>query len=409
MGKTRVQIVALWIAVCGVPVSAIAGSSGTLDGLMGFGAGTTGGDTSNVCKVKRADSDSLIKAVACASRGHGGVVNLNGLTITPTIHIDVASNITIQGPGTIYFNHDVFTFEGRHNVIIKNITFNGIPGAFNAAGLPCPVSFSVDSRADGAAGTTGCPVAIHIIGSQSGVNRDSMHFWIDHNTFNACGDKCVVMTNGRDRDAGGQWTGVTGVTISNNIFENSHYAVYASDIEDARVVSAHDTATCMSQIALFLPSYVSLYGNRFFNIKERQPRASYCNFYLHAFNNAVMSFGLPRTLFTAGTPCDSAADGFGFGPSAIYGARIYLESNYISAFNNDPSGCKIALDVIQHQVNGTGTPGTQGYFTDLGNVYVNGATGTGAKDVVKPSYGYKVLQPADVLSYVQAHAGARSQ
>ncbi len=374
---------------------------------MGFGAGTTGGAPANVCTVATADTKSLQAAVACAAKGpEGGIVDLNGLTITPAIHIEVGSNVTITGPGTITFNHDVFTFEGQHNVIIRNLVFKGIPGALNKAGKPCPMSFSAESRAKGDFGTTGCPVPIHIVGSHSGSNQDSTHFWIDHNSFDACGDKCVVMTNGSDRDAAGKWTGVTDVTISNNIFANSHYGVYGASMEDARAVSAHNTATCESQSNLFLPSNFTLYGNLFTNIKQRQPRASYCNFYFHVFNNAITSFGLPRSQVAAGMRCDSAANGFGFGPSAIYGARMYLEANLISAWPDDPEGCKKALDVVEHQVNGTGAAGTQGYFTDLDNVYANGATGTATSDVDKPPYQYKVLQPANVLEYVQAHAGA---
>ena len=404
-------------------------------GFASLGSGTSGGDPSTVCPVEAPEvgtnipESNLRLAIACTQKQPrmGGIVVFpkdKEYKITVTKAIDLPSNITIQGPIILETNAArVFGISAKQNVIIKNITFKTISGRKNGQGFDCPSPLDPNTAgAKGNEATTGCTNFIEITGFQIpgilGVGdydenaQFSENIWIDHNSFSQCGDKCIVIKNGNRKDKSGRWSGADKITISNNKFSDSFYSILVTVIDAERGLRGlleHSTSKCALEMENgILPRMrVTIHGNLFERIRRRSARASYCTARVHQFNNVINGFGLPLSKFPVGHTCYSPGV-YGFGPSALYGAQLLLENNDISAWPDDPNGCKRAVNDISHQkADGSGKEDTQGYVVDSNNIYREGAFGVSSSitKVFKPEYDYTLLEPSQVYQSVLKNAG----
>ncbi len=390
-------------------------------GFASLDGGTPGGDPQTVCSVATADEQSLRDAVDCTRKSpRGGVVTFAqpSRPITLSRRIELPSNITVRGPVTLQSDASgMFHIAGARNVVVTDIVFRTLSGGTSKKGRPCPDPTAPDTVAvgnDDNPGTTACTVPITIQGTRAHKGKapedatDSKNVWIDHNTFARCGDKCITIKNGAKKQ-NGQFSGADNVTVSNNKFQDSFFALLITLVHNkeggARYLVMRDTGKCERTFkGGALPRMrVSVYGNLFDHVRRRMVRAAYCSSYVHEFNNAIVGFGLPLSSFGKGASCRTAG-AYGFGPSAHSGGKLYLENNYIAAWPNDPRGCKQAI------VSADGE-GDEGYIKDTGNLYVNGAQGGSNKPemVAPPPYSYTALPAAQVYDSVTKNAGARTR
>lgn len=228
-----------------------------------------------------------------------------------------------------------------------------------------------------------------------GVTSDSQNIWIDHDSFRACGDKCIAVgvgTSGLDPSTGKYYSG-TLVSISNSIFKDSWFAV------------AIDTATGGPMGAIPINeqpnSMVTLYGNLFSEVNRRSPRVSGAGSWAHVFNNVIQYWGGFDS---------STGDGYGFGPSSNDSAQLLLEDNYLRAWPS-PNACQEADDLINQRckvtdpIQSKGVPA--GYIRATNNFLANSATDqeNGPSVVFTPPYSYSPLDPLTTLNSVIANAG----
>lgn len=114
-------------------------------------------------------------------------------------------------------------------------------------------------------------------------NANVDRIWINRNTFQDCGDGCIDITRPD--------TQVGRISISNNIFRHTDktmiigtpYNAYARQTPDNHGLEAN------VQYGSF-PYHVSLYGNRFEEANERNPRVSHA--LVHAYNNRHINWRL---------------------------------------------------------------------------------------------------------------------
>lgn len=400
----------------------------TTSGPIGFASlngGTTGGNPKNTCNVAIIESDpetttkNLLDAIECAKKySDGAVVTFTppGATAQITKTINLPSNITLQGPAKL--EDASIRIHGKQNIIIRNLVFTTLPtGHTNGVGKPCPDPTAPTTRGTGVNGTTGCPTPILVSGSD--VNTppdkatDSTNIWIDHNVFNRCGDKCIVLTTGTAQDTG-RYTGTDAVTVSNNIFKNSFLGMLVTYQGSAlRPVVSFNTEKC-EKIRDTEPNILpriraTVYGNLFINVHQRTVRASYCTVEVHEFNNAIIDNAHELSEYPDAQNCEDLA---GKGPESVHGAQILFENNFVSSWRNGPptlKGVVCTNDIVQsgHTDPETGVDKV-GYIKLRNNLLTNGATAHefGANKVrFEIPYTYSLLPARLVYQSVMETAG----
>ncbi len=339
------------------------------DQPVGFGRATTGGGAGPPCRVR--DEASLRACVA--GTDPAVVVMAAQLTFNPGKRkIEVGSNKTIDGGGQLSIVHDwiAFDLDGSRNVIVRDVRFRG------SGADVFPQKQSNCAHPSRPRDVEGCGVSI----SMSGATRN---VWIDHNTFDTCGNKCIT-AYGFARTAG-PVASPDLITISYNVFRDSYFAMLFGISNDA----ADDQMPAQ-------PGRVTLYGNLFERVKERSPRAA-SGYLAHVFNNVIKDFGGPDG-------CKSTS--FGFGPSVIKGGEILLENNVIEAWPS-PNACKEADDFAIRNRTAAALSRGPGRIRSIDNLGRNGATAKGADQVFTPDYRYSLVPTDRVEAYVRANAGAR--
>ena len=337
---------------------------------IGFGRATTGGGAGPICHVR--DQASLR---ACVTGDKPAVVTVDApLTFNPgKQRIEIGSNKTIDGGGNLSIVHDWFAFEVKaaHNVIIRNVRFRG-----SGADL-FPEKHSNCAHPARPVDVEGCGVSISLVGATADV-------WIDHDVFEACGNKCVV---------GYGFAPPTGpvlapdlITISNSVFRDSYFGI----------LFGIDMRAATDQLPP-RPGRVTVHGNLFERVKERSPRAA-SGYRIHVFNNVIKDFGGRGS-------CRSIE--FGFGPSVISGGEILLQNNVIEAWP-EPTACKAADDFAIRNTTAVVMSRGRGLIASSGNLTLNGATAEGADTVFAPDYPYSLLPAQEVGAYVRGHAGIES-
>ena len=339
------------------------------DPPVGFGRATTGGGAGPPCHVR--DEASL--RACMAGEGRAVTVMDRPLTFNPGKQkIAVGSNKTIDGGGGLSIVHDwiAFDLDGSRNVIIRGVRFRG------SGADVFPQKQSNCAHPSRPKDVEGCGVSISMEGATRNV-------WIDHNTFDACGNKCVT-GYGFNRGAG-PIASPDLITISFNVFRDSYFAMLfgvSYDVSDAQAPAQ--------------PGRVTLYGNLFERVKARSPRAA-SGYQVHVFNNVIKDFGGPDG-------CKSTS--FGFGPSVINGGEILLENNVIEAWPS-PSACKQADDFAARNRTEATLRRGPGRIRSVGNLGRNGAVAEGDDQVFTPDYRYSPAPAGQVEAYVRANAGVR--
>jgi pectate lyase len=360
VGKSLLSFVAALLLLAGPALAQQA---------VGYGRATTGGRGGPICHVR--DEATLRTCVAGANPTVLAVDSL--LTVNPGRRpIRVGSNKTIDGGGKLNLTHDWVGFDlgGARNVIIRNVRFRG-----SGADL-FPEKHTNCAHPTRPTDVEGCGVSIQMWGATSNV-------WIDHDTFDACGNKCITGW-GRAQTAGAVAVPDL-ITISNSAFRDSYYAILFGV---AAPVPADQLPT--------QPGRVTLYGNLFERIMRRTPRAA-SGYRVHVFNNVIKDFG-------GRASCTSL--GFGFGPSATDGAQMLLENNVIEAWP-EPNACKQADNIgaaDETRAKGRGP----GLIRSSGNLVRNGAMADGDDHVFTPEYKYSLTPVGQVESDVRNHAGTGS-
>jgi pectate lyase len=255
----------------------------------------------------------------------------------------------------------------------------GEPGSFNPRGS----CVNPDSPTD----TIGCGVGVAIRGGA----RD---IWIDHNDFDHCGAKCLDVwtvdnAGGRGRAEGGDL-----ITISNNVFRNSYYAILTG------------AAANLTRERIPEEMRVTLYGNLFYNVFRRSPRAAVFS-KVHMFNNVVKYWG--RT----GVACVGRESGFG--ASSMGEAQLLVENNVFIA-RPGTRECKTAIDISDQRPQGGVARGI-GLVRARGNEARNGAMLSESqagrvfdpRDQSHPAYYYPyTLRPTQgLVEAVEADAGVQ--
>jgi pectate lyase len=339
------------------------------DQAVGYGRATTGGRGGPLCHVR---DEATLRA--CVSGANRAVIAVDvPLTINPGKQpITVGSNKTIDGGGKLSLIHDWIGLDlnGAHNVIIRNIQFRG------SGADVFPQKHSNCAHPSRPADVEGCGVSISMTGATTNV-------WIDHDAFDACGNKCI--------DAWGraQPVGVVAVpdliTISDSTFRDSYFAILFGVAAQVPV----------DQLPV-QPGRATLYGNLFERIMRRSPRAA-SGYRSHVFNNVFKDFG---------GRASCRAIGFGFGPSATDGGQILLENNVIESWP-DPGACKQANN-IEPAGKGAAAGRGDGLIRSTGNLVRNGATAEGGDRVFVPDYEFSPFPADQVQNYVRNHAGVQA-
>lgn len=362
---------------------------------QGFGRAATGGctDKSCICVVTTTkDEPSTVAGSlrSCAeTSGPKWVVFAARGTYSLAQPLKVASDklidgrkqkpddapVTIAGPARF-----LLYLEGVQNIVISDLYFRtdrsapANPGASPACKNPQRPVDTIDC---------GQPIAIH--GAVKNV-------WVNHSDFDHCGAKCItIWTAPQHGDAvQGKVAGADLITISNSVFRNSFYGVLVGAAAGLRRENIPDQMR------------VTLYGNVFYNVKRRSPRASSFT-KVHAFNNVMKYWGEEGGCRRRNE--DWAA-------SAIGEAQLLLENNVMIA---RPDGCKLAVQ-IGEKPKGVDHRGT-GFVRAAGNRVENGAEirDNQPEQVFSPpnksraDYAYDyTLRPVDGLAdNVMQNAGVR--
>lgn len=357
---TRLLLAFLAVLLIGVP-AALAQQA------MGFGGATTGGGAGPACHVR---DEATLRACVAGAKPARIVVDVP-LTLNPGGQpIGVGSNKTIDGGGRLSIVHDWvgLDLDGSRNVIVRNVRFRG-----SGANI-FPEKHSNCAHPSRAQDVEGCGVSIRM----AGATRD---IWIDHDSFDACGNKCIDGW-GRVQPAG-VVPAPDLITISNNIFRDSYFAILFGV---ASQVPADQTPA--------RPGRVTVYGNLFERILRRTPRAA-SGYWIHVFNNVIKDFG--------GRASCRRTD-FGFGPSAASGGQLLLQNNVVEAWP-DANACKQA-DNIEPSGRSAADRG-MGLIGSSGNLVRNGATAEGGDAVFTPDYPVSLMPAGQVEAYVSANAGVQ--
>lgn len=278
---------------------------------------TTGGQGGQTVTV-----NNLTDFRAAAKSTEPLIIMVSG-NFTGTGMIDVMSNKTIIGVNGATLNGIGLALYRVNNIIIKNLKINKVVGR------------------DGIT-----------------IKETSHHIWVDH---------CEIW---QDRNNGWDYYDelleVTDrsnyVTISNNIFHDSHMAL---------LIGSGDLQT--TDIGYLK---VTMYGNYFYNISERQPSTRFG--YMHVFNNYFLN-------------------GSGYTVGVTMGATVRTDNNY---FENQANPIYTEYNAKPGYVSGANT-----------NFYKNSGTNkisTAASTWIPPYEYQSVLIPAtDVPAKVLANAGPK--
>jgi pectate lyase len=278
---------------------------------------TTGGKGGQTVTVT-----NLTDFKAAARSSSPLIIQVSG-NFTSTGMIDVASNKTIIGLNGATLNGVGLALYRVNNIIIKNLKINKVVG-----------------------------------GDGITIKETSHHIWVDH---------CEIW---QDRTHGWDYYDelleVTDrsnyVTISNNKFHDSHIAF---------LIGSGDAQT--TDIGYLK---VTMYGNYFYNISERQPSTRFG--FMHVFNNYFYN-------------------GSGYTVGVTMGATVRTDNNY---FENQANPIYTEYNAKPGYVSGAST-----------NFYKNSGTNkisTAASSWV-PSYEYKsiLIPAADVAAKVLSEAGPK--
>jgi pectate lyase len=404
----------LWLASQAIAAAAV----GPV-GFAGLDGGTSGGNPGNVCPAKVVPSGeeslrNIEAAIACTRKDRaGGVVTFTGgLVVAVDRSLRLPSNITLQGPVT--FRDLKVRIFGKHNVIVRDISFVSASSSHNnREGAACPEPTLPETHG-GRSGTSGCPKTIIVGGAKQGDSdrKWSQNIWIDHNSFDHCGDKCIVLGTGAP-DKSGNFTGTDKVTISGNIFKNSYLAtLFAYRGSGLRQRVGSKTSVCektLDKTGSLLPRMrVTVVRNLFSNVRQRSVRASYCTVQVHEFNNVIENMGRDPSMVDASKGC-SAKGLRGKGPESVHGAQILFENNYVSAWNKGAPRLKgeVCTDDIVQTGQGNAAKDKAGYIKLRGNLLTNGAIAhdNGPDKVFEPPYRYELLPASEVYKVVIREAG----
>jgi len=340
---------------------------------QGYGMHATGGAT----QCHFADEASLRN---CLGRGGALAIADVAFSIDPGRNpLMVAPNTTLDGKGLLTITPSLYGLEIRvSNVIIRNVLFHGtgrraslLPQIYPDANCTTPAL---------AKDVFGCMVGIHVLARARNV-------WIDHNTFSDCGDICISVWDNNDG------TGhPDAITISNNVFRNSFFAIG---------VGVAGTA-----VTLPAPGHLTFYGNLFSAIFRRQPRVS-GGYQGHAFNN-----------YYTGPPCHGVGPGLGlglgFGPSVEANGEILMENNVAE---RDTCGSHIG-NYDFSPAPGNGVAKGHGKINASQNIGFVSDQGNSVRDRLPiaradqdhldfmPTYVYQLLPTDKVRELVLANAGA---
>jgi len=299
----------------------------------------------------------------------------------------LSENTTINGPMRIaYLDDHPLRVDDVSNVVIRNISFERLPGALNTSGQLCPSNSQIPDVT--AEDYIGCPNPINIRTHHSNLDR----IWIDHNEFSKCGDKCItVWANDRGTYFKGRLPAPDKITISNNVFKDSYYAVLVGV----------DGNSGLKHLPKPGSSRTTMYGNLFTNVYRRSPRAA-SGVWLHAFNNVVQYWDDKTT-------CDPNGSIAGFGSSANGGAQLLLENNYYKASLNMPRVCRVAVSITS-KISGGDDLGL-GFVREKGNAFHNQAISDSNQPRkvfdAEEYYSYSLLSPSKSYNSVLSNAGVQ--
>lgn len=151
----------------------------------------------------------------------------------------------------------VFKLRSSKNIIITHLEF--LQKIFGTDPYPEGSGYEKDTQCFGDAIGIG-----NIAADQQTQYFDRI--WINHNSFQYCGDECVSATRNSTQ-------AIARVSVSNNSFKYSYKSMLIGIADDY----AYRTR-------------LSVYNNRFVGMKERSPRV--LNQYAHVFNNLNEDYGL---------------------------------------------------------------------------------------------------------------------
>ena len=250
------------------------------------------------------------------------IIQVSG-SLTGTGMVDVASNKTIIGVNGATLNGVGLAMYGVNNIIIKNLRINKVVGA------------------DGIT-----------------IKQATHHIWVDH---------CELW---QDRDHGWDYYDelleITDrsdyVTISNTKFHDSHIALL--------IGSGDQQTTDIGHLK------VTMYGNYFYNISERQPCTRFG--YMHVFNNYMLN-------------------GSGYAIGVTMDATVRTDNNF---FENQNIPIYTDFNAKPGIVSGAST-----------NIYKNSGSNkisTGASNWLPPyEYASVLIPAADVPARVLSEAGPK--
>lgn len=360
-------------AACARPQPATPSAKG-----FGFGAAATGaacapGALQCTCIVTSLADDGADSLRACAERPNTRVRFRTSGVIRVERPIRVASSVTIDGaagtPASIGGPSRIkLMIDDSNNIIIRNVVFRS-----EFASPTC-------ARPERPRDVIGCGVAILAQG-------DAHDILIDHNSFADCGDKCVALWS-KAPDGGRRAIGADRVTISNNRFSNSYYAI---------LVGASGGIP-----ASLLPAEmrVTIARNLFDGNFRRSPRAA-SGAKVHLLNNVIENWGRD-------TACDTGTD-FGWAVSATGGAQMLAEGNYFEARRGNDR-CKAAFTVGE-RASDDGSERGVGILSRSRNLLANGARDDGGQNrrVFTPPYRYTVADPAGLKAELARTVGPNAE
>ncbi len=349
---------------------------------IGFGAAATGalcapGTANCLCIVTSLTDDGPGSLRACATKPNTRVRFRTNGTIRVERPILVASSVTINGapvgadtsPAAIGGPSRIkLMIDDSSNIVIRNIVFRSEFAASHCARPMRPTD------------VVGCGVAILAQG-------DSHDILIDHNAFANCGDKCIALWSDVPA-AGRRAMGADRVTISNNRFTDSYYAILVG--ASGQVPASQLPANMRVTVAR------NLFDGNF----RRTPRAA-SGAKVHLLNNVIENWGRD-------TPCTTGTE-LGWAVSVTGGAQMLAEGNYFEARRGDDR-CKAAFTIGERSSDDGSDRGT-GILSRSRNLLTNGARDEGGSNgrVFTPPYRYHVANPAGLKAELAKTVGPKAE
>lgn len=296
----------------------------------------------------------------------------------------IPSNVTIEGPIGIDAKYGAMRVSDASNVVLRNIRFGRIAGATNNDGQLC-----YDNEVPGSvyAQHSGCGVPLLVDSRLQAIER----IWVDHNEFKNCGEECFDIWVSGPLPATGRLPPTDKITVSNNSFKDSFYALPLGELGAAE----------NNRRPLLGTMRISVYGNLFQNIYRRSPRVAGA-FQVHFFNNAVLNW----------TDLANGKCAYGRGSDVAGGGQLLAENNYYVAPTSNDQLCK-------HAVENEVVWGLYGSIRQTGNIFQNGGVCVKAmtsttfvpctqETVFTPSYPHTLLTAGQARTSVLANAGVQS-